>query len=87
MSQHEAHQHRLTWVVDLADEPIGIAFDIENGTDARQVGVRKIAARICEILPLRFRSDFVPAAQRLFGIRVLLPKLPELFETDNVHNS
>ena len=44
MSQHKPHQDRSVRIIDLTDKPIGIAFDVENRTDASQISVGKFFA-------------------------------------------
>jgi hypothetical protein len=49
MGQHKTDQHRVRRIIDFADQPVVIPFDVENGADAGQIRMREIAARISQI--------------------------------------
>jgi hypothetical protein len=61
MSQHNPHQHRFVWIIDLTDKPICIALNIEDRTDASEVRMGEFASGLNKILPLRL-ADSVPAS-------------------------
>jgi hypothetical protein len=52
----------MAWVVNFADEPIGVAFDVKNRTDTSQICVGEILPGVSQILPMRFLRDLVLAA-------------------------
>jgi len=62
MSQHKSHKHRFVRIVDLADQPVGISFDVEDSTDPSPICLLEFTPRFNEVIPLFFLADSVPAS-------------------------
>ena len=77
MRQHKPDINDLRTIIDLGDEAVFVAADIERGASANSVGMREIPSGIRQIMPVRMLGDFPPVLQRLLRVCVFLPEFPQ----------
>jgi hypothetical protein len=75
--QHKPDINDLRTIIDLGDEAVFVAADIERGASTNWVGVREIPSGFSQIMPVRMLGDFPPVLQRLLRVCVLLPEFPQ----------
>jgi hypothetical protein len=86
MSQHSSHKDRFIRIVNLANQPIGITFDVEDRTNASPICMWEFPSSFSKVIPLLFLTDHVPTSQRFFSVRMMLPKFSEFSNSYNVHH-
>ena len=67
----------LRLISNPGNQAVIVSLDVKNRTITDRVGVTKAFPHLREILPGRLARNIVPVQQRLFGVRVFLPELPE----------
>src|SRR5262249_47930303 len=84
--QHEASQDSFPRVKNLRDEPVVIAFDIEDGAGSNRIGVTEILSSFRQVIPISLLRNVVPSQQWLPGLRMLRPEFSQSLFTDDAHS-
>ena len=74
-------------VIDLRDQPVLVAFDVEHGAFIHGVSVRECPSHIHQILPRRLLRNSEPRIQRRLQPGMPRRCLFEPFTADYVHSS
>ena len=86
MCPNEFHVHRLKTVNYGNDQPVIIAFDIEDNTPVLQdAGISVFNLDVCGLYPRRFFDFIDPRLQRLFRVRVRIPEITENLDGNQFH--
>ena len=86
MSQYMSQEYSSRPIVNLSNQPVRIALDVENCKFPHRVSSGKIPPHIHQILPNGFLGDSIPNIQRLVEISVFLRGFAQLLATDNVQS-
>ena len=85
MSQGVLDVDELFWVLDVGDESISIAFDIEDGEVIHSFSFGVDLLDLNEILPVGLIGGVIPVIERFTGVRMVFAELSQPSSTDNVH--
>ena len=86
MSQDVFDVDELFWVLDVGDESISIAFDVEDGEVIHSFGFGVDLLDLNKILPVGLTGGVIPVIERFTGVRMVFAKLSQSSSTDNVHS-
>ena len=89
MRSDELHQDTAECVRDVDDQPILISAEIEDDAIvADEINRRsELSFHVRGVAPLGFLRCGEPQANRLFGLRMKLPKLLESSPSDHLHSA
>ena len=71
--------------MDVGDESISIAFDVEDGEVIYSFSFGIDLLDLNEILPVGLIGGVVPVIERFTGVRMVFAKLSQSSSTNNVH--
>src|SRR5271166_946861 len=86
MCQHAADEDAARRIVDLCDQPVLIALDVEHRPLANGVRGRKRLTKFGKTPPRRLLRNAEPSVERTFELSVPRNGLFELLAADDVHN-
>jgi hypothetical protein len=72
-------------VVDFGDQPVLIAFDMENCPFADRIRARKSHSDVRQAFPCRLLTNAKPRVERPFELSVLCTSFVELLAANDVH--
>ena len=88
MSTHEPYVNYAVEVVDPHHQSVGIALDVKDyPIVAHDTRVAILPFDFSRRIPILLLDYTIPSKQRVLGVRVTLPALPECFLGDNPHVS
>jgi hypothetical protein len=83
--EHKPNVHHLPGVVDLRNQAVLVALDIEDRTFTARISMRKVTSRLNQIAPCSFLRHVIPIRERLFRIRMYFPKFSQWSLADDTH--
>jgi hypothetical protein len=87
MSQDVTHEKLLPPMVDLSNQPVLVAADVEYNIFPYLVGGGKDSPDLGECIPIDTLGDSEPTIKRAPRLGVYLPEGAQFFPGDNVHGA
>ena len=86
MRTHESYVNYAVGIVDLHHQSVGVALDVKDySIVAHDTRVAILPFDFIRRIPILLFDYTIPSKQRILGVRVTLPALPECFLGDNPH--
>ena len=85
MGQDVTDENDLILKEDLEDQTVLVAADVDHRQVVNLIGAGAGRFELCEIGPFGLTGELVPSRERLPGVGMHFPELPQMLPRDDVH--